>query len=152
MNSMLIGLPVSLAGLGLRAWAGGHLAKDRQLATSGPYSYVRNPLYLGTLIAALGIVIASRSVVLAVVFCVAFLAVYLPAVELEEQHLREIFPDYDEYAARVNRFLPIRYWDRNRHRFSWALYRKNEEYKALIGFLIAVVWLIWRCWSSSTVT
>ena len=152
MHSMLIGLPISFAGLGLRAWAGGHLAKDRQLATSGPYSYIRNPLYLGTLIAASGIVIACRSAGLAALFFIVFVTVYLPAVELEEQHLREIFPDYDEYAARVNRFLPFRRWDRTRHRFSWVLYRKNEEYKALFGFLIAVAWLLWKCWLSSTVT
>jgi len=140
--SLLAGLPVSMLGLLLRGWAGGHLAKDQRLATSGPYAYVRNPLYLGTLIVALGIVIAARNGWLALLFGAAFLFVYLPAIELEEQHLREIFPEYDLYARRIYRFLPIAKWRESNARFSWRLYRKNEEYKALLGFLIAVAWLI----------
>lgn len=140
--SMLIGIPLSILGLLLRAWAGGHLAKDQRLATSGPYAYLRNPLYLGTLIVASGIVVASRSAWLALIFAAAFLLVYLPAIELEEQHLREIFPEYRLYARRVYRFLPVAKWGESNARFSWRLYRKNEEYKAVLGFLAAVAWLL----------
>jgi protein-S-isoprenylcysteine O-methyltransferase Ste14 len=142
---MLIGLPVAVFGLLLRAWAGGHLAKDQQLATSGPYAYLRNPLYVGTLTVAGGLVIASRNIWLALLFAAAFLLVYLPAVELEEQHLREIFPDYGEYAARVSRFIPVSRYPRGSRRFSAALYRKNEEYKAALGFLVASAWLVAKC-------
>ncbi len=53
-TSLGVGLAFSACGLALRAWAAGHLAKDQRLATSGPYSFTRNPLYLGTLITALG--------------------------------------------------------------------------------------------------
>ncbi len=146
VTSTLIGLPVSLAGLGLRAWASGHLAKNQQLAVSGPYSYIRNPLYEGTLIAALGIVIASRDVWLTCIFAGAFLLIYLPAIELEEQHLREIFPDYEEYADHVHRLLPQSRWTSGTRRFSWLLYVKNEEYKAALGWVIAMLWLAWKCW------
>ena len=48
-TSLAWGLPVSALGLALRAWAAGHLEKNRSLAESGPYAYVRNPLYIGTL-------------------------------------------------------------------------------------------------------
>jgi protein-S-isoprenylcysteine O-methyltransferase Ste14 len=143
-RSMLVGLPVSILGLALRAWATGHLAKDRQLATTGPYAYIRNPLYAGTALAALGIVIASRSPWLAVIFAGAFMLIYLPAIELEEQHLREIFPEYDAYAARIHRFVPVAKWAAPAARFSSNLYRKNEEYKALLAFLLGVAWLIWK--------
>jgi protein-S-isoprenylcysteine O-methyltransferase Ste14 len=142
--SLEIGIPVSVLGLGLRAWAAGHLAKDRHLAISGPYAYVRNPLYLGTLGTAGGIVIASRNVWLAVIFAAVFCLVYLPVVELEEQHLREIFPDYGPYAARVSRFLPGTPYSTSSERFSPALYLRNQEYKAALGFLIAVGWLLFR--------
>ena len=56
------------AGLLLRAWATGHLEKNIRLAESGPYAYVRNPLYLGTLLVAAGFVIASRRWLLAALF------------------------------------------------------------------------------------
>jgi protein-S-isoprenylcysteine O-methyltransferase Ste14 len=144
-QSMSIGLSISVAGLLLRGWAAGHLAKDRDLATSGPYAYIRNPLYAGTLIAALGIVIASREIWLAVIFAAVFFLVYFPAIELEEQHLREIFPEYRAYGKAIRRFLPATKWSGASKRFSWALYRKNEEYKAALGFFIATAWLIWRC-------
>ena len=144
-HSLTIGLPVSVLGLLLRAWAAGHLAKDRDLAVSGPYAYVRNPLYAGTLLTAFGLLLAARNIWLAFLFGFVFLLVYLPAIELEEQHLREIFAQYDAYAARVRRFLPGRPFASEGNQFSRALYRKNEEYKAALGWLIAALWLIWRC-------
>ena len=86
--SLAVGIPVSTLGLALRAWAAGHLEKNRTLAQSGPYARVRNPLYLGTLTVAAGLAIAARRWELAVLFAVVFGLIYLPAVELEEQHLR----------------------------------------------------------------
>ena len=146
-RSMEVGLPISALGLLLRGWATGHLAKDQQLATSGPYAYIRNPLYAGTLIVAAGIVMAARNIWLDFIFAAVFLFVYLPTVELEEQHLRNTFSSYPEYAERVPRFIPRGKSQEERRRFAWALYRRNEEYKALIGFVLAVVWLLWRCGS-----
>jgi protein-S-isoprenylcysteine O-methyltransferase Ste14 len=142
--SLLAGLGIAVAGLWLRGWAAGHLAKNEQLAMSGPYAYMRNPLYAGTLIAALGMVIAARSVWLAVLFAIVFLFVYLPAIELEEQHLRVIFPEYADYAERIRRFLPIAKWKSAAGRFSWTRYWRNEEYKAAAGFLVAASWLVIR--------
>ncbi len=143
-SSLMAGIPVSIVGLLIRAWAAGHLEKNQQLATGGPYAFVRNPLYIGTLLTALGIVIASRSTVLVAVFAVAFLLIYLPVIELEEQHLRQIFPDYASYAARVGRLLPLSRWSATPHRFSWPLYRRNKEHNAALGFLVALAWLVFR--------
>jgi len=105
-RSLAAGLPVSLAGLALRAWAAGCLAKDQRLATGGPYARTRNPLYLGTLLVAAGFAIASRSIGLGALFAAVFLLVYLPVIQLEEQHLRRLFPEYEAYAARVPALWP----------------------------------------------
>jgi len=142
--SMAAGLPISLLGLLLRAWAAGHLAKNQDLATSGPFAYVRNPLYLGTLVTAAGLAIAAREFWLALLFAAVFIGVYLPAIELEEQHLRRIFPGYSAYATRIHRFLPLAKWPSAQGDFSWPLYLRNEEYKALAGFLVAIAWLSWK--------
>jgi protein-S-isoprenylcysteine O-methyltransferase Ste14 len=143
--SITVGVPISLLGLVLRAWATGHLAKDQQLATSGPYAYIRNPLYAGTLIVAAGLVVAARNVWLAIIFGLVFLLVYVPSIELEEQHLRDEFASYALYTQRVPRLIPLRRWPSQGERFSWALYRANQEYKALLGFTLAVAWLICKC-------
>ena len=152
-RSLAFGLPVSLIGLALRAWAAGHLAKNQALATSGPYAYTRNPLYLGTLLVAAGLVIASRSVGLGLLFAAVFVLIYLPVIQLEAQHLRTLFPEYGEYAAGVPALLP---WRRTEVRrgtlkraprgrgFQWALYVKNGEYQAALGFLAGALFLLWK--------
>jgi protein-S-isoprenylcysteine O-methyltransferase Ste14 len=142
--SLVRGIPVSALGLVLRAWAAGHLAKNQRLARSGPYAATRNPLYLGTLITALGLAAAGNSLALATIFVAVFLLVYLPAIELEEQHLTAILPGYREFAACVPLLLPR--WPANwgPESFSFVLYRKNQEYQALIGWLIGIAWLFVR--------
>ena len=104
--SLAWGLPLSVLGLLLRGWAAGHLEKNIRLAVGGPYAYVRNPLYLGTLFVAAGLVVASRRWLLAVLFALVFGLIYLPAIELEEQHLRSLFPDFADYAQRVPALWP----------------------------------------------
>ena len=144
-TSLALGLPISILGLALRAWAAGHLEKNRTLAASGPYAYVRNPLYLGTLAVAAGFVVASRQWVLGVLFAAVFVLIYLPVVELEEEHLRSLFPEYARYAQRVPRLWP-QFTVNDPKPFRWAVYRRNQEYQALAGFLVGVAVLIWLAW------
>lgn len=143
-RSLSIGLPLSVCGLALRAWAAGHLRKNQMLAESGPYAFTRNPLYLGSLIAALGFAAAARSVALGVLFLVVFLLAYLPAIELEEQHLRAILPGYEGYAARVPLIAPRWPAFHGSQRFCFAQYRKNREYEALLAWCAAAGWLLAR--------
>jgi protein-S-isoprenylcysteine O-methyltransferase Ste14 len=152
LPSIAAGLFLSLFGLGIRAWAAGHLVKDQQLTTSGPYAYMRNPLYAGTLLAAAGIVVACRSVVLRIIAAAVFLLVYLPVIELEEQHLRDIFPGYAAYASQVNRLLPLRKCNSGYRRFSGAVYRRNQEYKAALGLAVALAWMLLKYWLSKRST
>ena len=144
--SLFYGLPVSLLGLWLRGWAAGHLAKNERLTTSGPYTWVRNPLYLGTLLAAAGLVLASRRISLAVLFAAVFLLVYLPVIELEEQYLRQLFVAFDDYAERVPMLLPRVRRRPDGTRFQWRLYLHNREYQALAGFLAGAAVLIWKAY------
>jgi len=143
MGSLMFGLPVSIGGLALRAWAAGHLAKNSQLARSGPYASVRNPLYIGTLLVAAGLVLASRSVGLGILFAAFFGLIYLPVIQLEEQHLRSLFPEYADYAREVPALLPRLRTSRGAA-FSRQLYLKNREYEALLGFLVGVALLVWK--------
>ena len=144
VRSLAAGLPVSVVGLAIRAWAAGHLEKNTQLTESGPYAWVRNPLYLGTAAVAAGLVIASQRWELGILFAAVFLLVYLPVVELEEQHLRKLFPDYAQYARRVSKLAPRPPADYGQKHFRWSLYRRNREYEALVGFLAGAAVLCWK--------
>jgi len=122
--SILAGLPLAFAGEAIRCWAVGYSGTttraDRvtapQLVTAGPYAYVRNPLYIGNFLTALGFAIAFtgknpetvRSVLIGISM-VTMLAVYAAIVPHEESFLRATFgASYDEYASRVARVWPRR--------------------------------------------
>lgn len=144
-TSLAIGLPVSILGLALRAWASGHLEKNLDLAQSGPYAHLRNPLYAGTLLVATGFVAASKRWELGVLFATVFLLIYLPVVELEEQHLRSLFPSYDAYARQVPKLFPrlTAALAAEKH-FRFDLYRRNREYEAFLGFLAGAAVLLFK--------
>jgi protein-S-isoprenylcysteine O-methyltransferase Ste14 len=144
--SLEIGLPIAILGLGLRAWAAGCLAKDRELATGGPYAYTRNPLYLGTLVVAAGLSIAARSPGLGVLFAAVFVFVYLPVIQNESEHLHELFRDYSAYASAVPLLLPriAPFRSKNANRFRVALYLRNQEYNAGAGLAAGMLFLLWK--------
>jgi protein-S-isoprenylcysteine O-methyltransferase Ste14 len=142
--SIALGGSIAAPGMLLRAWAAGHLAKNRDLATSGPYAYMRNPLYAGTLTAALGLAVAARSMVVAAIAAGVFLLVYLPVIELEQQHLRTLFPGYAQYAREVPLIRPTFSYRGAARAFSWRLFLRNQEYQAAIAFALAMLYLLWR--------
>ena len=104
-RSIALGAIVFVPGLLVRALASGHVQKNEALATSGPYAYTRNPLYLGSLLIGVGFAIAARSWWVGVVLVVMFFAIYLPVIRGEEAYLRQRFPEFEEYAQRVLRMF-----------------------------------------------
>ncbi len=139
---LMAGSLVALAGLALRGLAAGYIEKGTKLATAGPYSYTRNPLYLGSLLLGAGFLIAARSWILAAAFCLLFPAIYLPVIKHEEAFLRQRF-EFDAYAHTVPLFFPLpgrRYHGNGT--FRWRAYRRNREYNASIGYVALLAFLI----------
>lgn len=134
---LALSLLLVIPGLLLRGFASGYVKKNAELTTTGPYAYTRNPLYLGSILIAVGFAFAARSFWIALVLVALFLAIYLPVIRSEEQYLRSVFPGFDDYAARVPRLIPrlvpARQPGSEPGAFSPALYRKHREYNALIG-------------------
>ncbi len=147
--SMSVGLGLALVGLSVRALAAGHIRKDRQLATSGPYAHTRNPLYLGTLILGVGVTVAGGEPVFIAVFLLFFALVYTRTMKSEARFLEQEFGDaYRAYARHVPvllpRLTPWRPGGRERGGFSADQYRRNREYEALLGALAGFVLLMIR--------
>jgi protein-S-isoprenylcysteine O-methyltransferase Ste14 len=146
---MLWGLGLMIAGLLIRATASGHVQKNEQLTTTGPYAYTRNPLYLGSLILAIGFAVAARSWWIGVILAGMFVAIYLPVIRSEEEFLRGRFPEFAEYERQVPRLLPrVTPFPNHSGSFSWQLYWKHREYNAALGaaavlavLAIRLVWL-----------
>ena len=146
-ESIVAGSGLVLAGVGVRAAASGHIRKNAALATTGPYAYTRNPLYLGSILIAAGFVIAARRIWIGVAAAAVFAIIYLPVVRAEEKYLRSAFPDYAEYAARVPRFFPRPTpWragtEGSLPQFSRELYMRHREYNAVLGSALMLAALI----------
>ena len=141
-STLAIGGMVSIIGLLIRAWAAGHIRKNEALATTGPYAFTRNPLYLGSFFLGLGFTIASGRWLLALLFGGLFLGIYLPVMRVEASTLAVAFgSDYERYAQAVPLFLPrLKAYQPNEDssiRFDRSLYLKYREYRAALGLLLA---------------
>jgi len=141
--SLAVGGCVALAGLALRAWSAGHIRKNAQLATSGPYAHTRNPLYLGSFLIGLGFTVAAgRPLLLGALFAALFLGIYLPVMRVEAATLGGLFGDeYRAYARAVPLFIPrlTPYAEgSSKHaRFDAGLYMRYREYRAALGLALA---------------
>ena len=102
-RSIALGAIAIAPGLLIRALASGHVRKNEALATSGPYAYTRNPLYLGSLLIGIGFAVAARSWWVGLALVVMFFAIYLPVIRDEESFLRQKFPEFDGIRAGVFR-------------------------------------------------
>src|SRR6202167_1441515 len=150
---LVIGAVVVLSGLLIRALASGHVRKNEALATSGPYAYTRNPLYLGSLLMGVGFAVAARSWWVGVILVVMFFAIYLPVIRDEEAFLRQKFPEFDEYARRVPSMFPRLTTHSSNEKetaagFSLELYLKHREWNAplgvvgmMAGLIVKMIWL-----------
>ncbi len=135
--SLALSLLLVVPALWLRGYAAGYVNKNAEITQTGPYAWTRNPLYLGSLVAAVGFVAAGRNVWLLLAFLLLFAAVYGPVIWSEEQFLLKRFPAYAEYMKSVPRLLPS---PMRRARaaaigagFSWERYRKHREYNSALG-------------------
>ena len=139
--SIAAGAGFALVGLCLRAIASGYIDKNVRLAVTGPYAYTRHPLYLGSVLIAIGFVMAARSWWVALAVGTLFLAIYLPVIKAEEDYLRANFAGYADYEASVPGFgLRITPYQAGvsdeRPRFSRALYLWHREYNAVLCALL----------------
>ena len=146
--SLTAGASVALAGVLMRAWAAGHIVKNDRLATTGPYAHTRNPLYFGSFLIAAGFALAASWSLLLIV--IAFFAlVYAPVLEREREQIRARFPEaYSEWEQNVPAFVPRAVAWRAaasvRQPFSVELYLRHGEWRAAVGYVAAVAWLVAR--------
>ncbi len=147
--SFAAGAVVISFGLITRALASGQVKKDRELTTTGPYRYVRNPLYLGSILLGVGFAVAARDLWVGAVLVIYFLAIYVPVIRGEQTYLRSQFPGYAEYIASVPSLMPRSLWFTGvTNGFSRELYFRHREYNSLLGaaamlavLLAKILWL-----------
>ncbi len=158
----VLGTAICFAGATLRFWASGYLRKEAKLAVGGPYSHTRNPLYLGTLIMALGATLSVGAVLLAAVMGVVLYLNYHYVIEHEEQKLPSYFGNsYLDYCKLVPRLLPRLIAperselekinaDEEVYHFSMPLAKDNRAFEAYVSFVAIIAGVALLVFAKST--
>lgn len=136
------GLPFVILGELIRLYASGYLEKKgKELAVSGPFAYVRNPLYIGNFFLGIGVIIMANNIWMVPLFLIGFHFVYAGTIRKEEQTLLEFFGQpYADYAARVPRLIPSLkpYPQAQPQKFKASLLIKHREYITVAGIIMMV--------------
>ena len=149
---VIIGVLILIIGEVIRGWAVGYaggrtrtrtINAARNLITTGPYAYTRNPLYLGNLLISSGICFVAGVLWLLPVLWILFLLQYIPIIITEEQFLAQTYDQlYQSYLTAVPRF-GLRfspYPKRSSHDFSLRRALKSEKRTLMaIGLLMTLL-------------
>jgi isoprenylcysteine carboxyl methyltransferase (ICMT) family protein YpbQ len=140
--SIFSGFLLMMAGMFFRAWSSGYINKDKELATEGPYSLTRNPLYFGSLILGSGIAVASNNMITYLIFIVYYFAFFTFLIAIERKRMRQRFgQQYESWAKEANLFFP-KLKKIEKFNFNIAYYMKNREYRVLFFSLFVTAVLI----------
>lgn len=144
--SIAIGFPFVILGEAIRTWSSGHIRKNQELATTGPYAFTRNPLYLGNGVMGFGFVLMARSAWLLLLFIFCFILIYRFTIRREEEKLSAKFGfQFALYSESVPRFFPrLRAWRQPEAAFNWGLVVKHREHRTWLGILVVLVLMIIR--------
>ena len=136
-RSLVIGGAIALLGELVRVWASGHIQKGQEVTRSGPYQFVRHPLYLGSAVMSVGFMVAAQSVTVAILVSAYIVITYVAAIRTEEATLDARF-DGQYSAYRAGRADPVK------RSFSLARVVANREYRSVIGLIAGMALLYWR--------
>jgi protein-S-isoprenylcysteine O-methyltransferase Ste14 len=144
---LVAGFLVSMFGEFIQIWCFASLDKNATLTIRGPYTMVRNPMYLGRFFIPLGFLMLLGQWWLLLAYAVIYWMYMDARVQREEAHLKPIFgAAYETYLAQVRRFVPgwpqagttVAYWN-------WTLFSQNHAGRNLLGTLAA--WALMAAWT-----
>jgi protein-S-isoprenylcysteine O-methyltransferase Ste14 len=142
----MVSVALIFVGLLIRAWAAGMLRKQKQLATTGPYAFVRHPLYFGSFLMMIGFGVIIHDPLTLWIVAGPLVWLYWQTIRSEEQRVAKYFAaDWAVYSSKVPRFIPYRLVRPSFGDWSRAQWLHNEEYQAWIGSAVALAALkVWQ--------
>ena len=142
-KSIRVGIWFIITGLFIRIWANGYAIKLEKLTTSGPYAFLRHPLYLGTMLLIVGFILTLKiHYIIGILSIIVIAAVYYSTIKKEEQMLEQKFKDaYINYKKKVPAIFPTIFPYREGEKWPFSLARliKSQEYKLLLWIIILTI-------------
>jgi protein-S-isoprenylcysteine O-methyltransferase Ste14 len=142
------GMGIAALGLFMRAWGAGYLMKDQKMASSGPYLIVRHPLYFGSCLLALGLIVTLHHWFVTLMMGGMTFLQYWHTIRHEERnllarfgtayakHCKQVGPLWPKWAGLKLFFKSLRKLTPDAQRFSFKQYMKNKEYECALGVLV----------------
>jgi len=148
----IIGGILIVLGESIRIWAAGHLQKNEVLTVTGPYAYVKNPLYIGTILITTGFCILADNIYLLAGATFIFCFHYIPYKKrVEGDRLRRIFgAQFEDYDEKVPEYIP-RLTPYSETKSSWKFrnFIENSEEGILLLVIFGIILILSRpFWAS----
>ena len=147
----IAGLLVIIGGELFRVWGVGYIKNYRgpmlevaELTTAGPYSHIRNPLYIANGIIGVGIALLSGLYDMIPIFLLVFFLLYHPIIRAEERFLSKKFgKKYTDYCQKVPRYLPrFSSYSNRRGNFSWNVILIKETHTIATLFILTTMFYL----------
>jgi protein-S-isoprenylcysteine O-methyltransferase Ste14 len=141
------GASIAVLGILVRLWASGHVKKNKALATSGPYAFVRHPLYVGNHLILFGYCLASELWWSFAVYLAFSLYFYPQTIRQEDEKLARLFPkEWRQWAAvtraLIPRLMPYRSGETAEWSFAQSL-RQNGE-PVIAALLVLGLYILYQ--------
>ncbi len=142
----LVGGAIAVVGEAIRMWASGYVMKNKELATNGPYAYVRHPLYVGNILLLIGFSIASSQWWSFVLMGALLWFYYPPTISYEDNKLRDIFgEEWEAWAKNIHALIPTFGDKAGSVKSSWSFKKslmQNAE-PLIVLYLIGCLYLLY---------
>jgi protein-S-isoprenylcysteine O-methyltransferase Ste14 len=140
------GAAIAVLGILFRFWASGFVMKNKELATSGPYSLVRHPLYTGNILMLIGYCLANGMVWPWAVGAFFLWFWYPPAISYEDGKLEVLFGDpWRAWSARIPALIPRSFIPKFDAGTSWSFAKsmKQNWEPVIVVYALACLWWLW---------
>jgi protein-S-isoprenylcysteine O-methyltransferase Ste14 len=139
--STVIGGFFMVLGMFMRLWSNGYAIKMDKLTTSGPYAHVRNPLYVGTTLIFIGVLVMLQALWVGLAAFVVLGIVYTRTIRNEQKMLTDKFGQaFVDYCAKVPAMWPtfVPYAAGDKWPFSWRRVWDSREHKVVLWLGVVV--------------
>ena len=137
---LYIGTGIAVLGMVIRMWAAGYVMKNKELATNGPYAYVRHPLYVGNILLLVAYSLGSSLWWSFVLMAFLLWFYYPPTISYEDNKLRKIFgEDWENWSKNIHALIPTFGKKAGNVTSEWSFKKSLMQN----GEPVIVVYLIW---------
>lgn len=140
---LYVGTAIAIVGMAIRMWAAGYVMKNKELATTGPYAYVRHPLYVGNILLLLAFSLASSLWWSYLLMAFLLWFYYPPTISYEDNKLKNIFgEEWEQWSKNINALIPTFGHHSGSVKSEWS-FKKSLMQNAEPVIVVYLIWCLY---------